>query len=170
MRGALSGAFMIDILVYLFETYGYADACPREPDQLARKLSAEGFEDADISTALEWLSGLRGSVQEALPAATDNRSIRIFSDSEVVRLNVASRGFLMYLCASGVIDAAQRERIIERALALPSAEVSVSEFKVTVLMVLWQDRAQVDGLILDELMTEEVEGEEESWGEAVAIH
>lgn len=161
---------MIDILVYLFETYGYADACPKEPDQLARKLSAEGFEDADISTALEWLSGLRGSVQGVVPVVTDNRSIRIFSDNEVARLNVASRGFLMYLCASGVIDAAQRERIIERALALPSAEVSVSEFKVTVLMVLWQDRVQVDGLILDELMTEEVEGEEEVWGEAILVH
>jgi len=162
---------MIDILVYLFETYGYADACPDEPDQLARKLSAAGFEEADISEALEWLSGLRGTVQNVLPPAdTDNRSIRVFSDSEVSRLDVASRGFLMFLGNSGVITPHQRERIVERALALASAEVSISEFKVMVLMVLWQDKAQVDGLILDELMTEEVEGDGEDWGEAIAVH
>ena len=33
---------MFDILVYLFESYIHADACP-ESDQLARKLSAAGF-------------------------------------------------------------------------------------------------------------------------------
>lgn len=162
---------MIDILVYLFETYGYADACPNEPDQLARKLSAAGFEEADISEALEWLSGLRGTVQSVLPATTtDNRSIRVFSESEVLRLDVASRGFLMFLCNTGVVSAHQRERIIERALALTSPDISISEFKVMVLMVLWQDKTQVDGLILDELMTEEVEGDGEDWGESITIH
>ena len=33
---------MFDILVYLFESYIHADACP-EPDQLTRKLSAAGY-------------------------------------------------------------------------------------------------------------------------------
>lgn len=162
---------MIDILVYLFETYGYADACPNEPDQLARKLSAAGFEEADISEALDWLSGLRGTVQNVLPpTATDNRSIRVFSDSEIARLDVASRGFLLFLCNSGVVSPHQRERIVERALALTSPDISISEFKVMVLMVLWQDKTQVDGLILDELMTEEVESDGEDWGEAITIH
>ena len=35
---------MFDILVYLFENYVHADACP-EPAQLARKLTAEDLED-----------------------------------------------------------------------------------------------------------------------------
>ena len=38
---------MFDILVYLFENYVHADACP-EPAQLARKLSAAGFEEEEI--------------------------------------------------------------------------------------------------------------------------
>ena len=37
-------------------------------------------------------------------------------------------------------------------LALPDAEVTLSQFKVIVLMVLWQERASVDALILDELL------------------
>ena len=165
------GAAMIDILVYLFETYGYAEACPNEPDQLARKLAAAGFDEADIAEALDWLSGLRGTVQSALPpAATDKRSIRVFSEDEAARLDVASRSFLLFLCNTGVVSAHQRERIIERALALSSSDISISEFKVMVLMVLWQDKTPVDGLILDELMTEEVEGEGEDWGEAITVH
>lgn len=162
---------MIDILVYLFETYGYADACPSEPDQLAHKLSAAGFEEADITEALEWLSGLHGTVQQAgVPAESEYRAIRVFSDHETARLDLASRSFLMYLCNTRVITPDQRERIIDRALALTAPEVSVSEFKVVVLMVLWQDKTPVDKLILDELMTEEVESDGEDWGEAIAIH
>ena len=36
---------MFDILVYLFESYIHADACP-EGELLNRKLSAAGFEQA----------------------------------------------------------------------------------------------------------------------------
>ena len=52
---------MFDILVYLFETYVHAGACP-ESDQLARKLSAAGFEEEEISEALSWLDGLRAEI------------------------------------------------------------------------------------------------------------
>ena len=53
---------MFDILVYLFENYVHADACP-EPAQLARKLTAAGFEEDEIAEALEWLSGLRQNAE-----------------------------------------------------------------------------------------------------------
>ena len=46
---------MIDILVYLFENYQDLSTHPK-PDALARKLSAIGFEDEDISLALVWLN------------------------------------------------------------------------------------------------------------------
>ena len=45
---------MFDILVYLYETYYRPDACP-EPAALAKKLSAVGFDDVEISEALVWL-------------------------------------------------------------------------------------------------------------------
>jgi Smg protein len=51
---------MIDILVYLFENYQDLSTHPK-PDALARKLSAIGFEDEDISLALVWLNGLKNS-------------------------------------------------------------------------------------------------------------
>ncbi|GAA5164403.1 DUF494 domain-containing protein [Viridibacterium curvum] len=162
---------MIDILVYLFETYGYADACPAEPEQLARKLSAAGFEQGDISEAIEWLSGLRGMASE--PTASfdaQSRSVRIFTEEEQARLDTACQGFLHFLEANGTLDARQRELIIERAMALPEAEVSLSKFKVIVLMVLWQQQASMDTLILDELLTEETDEEDGDWTEVLSVH
>lgn len=161
---------MIDILVYLFETYGYADACPEEPEQLARKLAAAGFEETDIQEAIDWLAGLRLAGQASSQVQTANGSMRIFCDYEMSRLNVEARGFLSFLETTGVLDERRRELVIERALALPDPEVNLSQFKVIVLMVLWQERANVDPLILDELLTDETDEPSVFWQEAVIIH
>ena len=48
---------MFDVLVYLYENYWRPDACP-EHAQLARKLTAVGFESDEIEEALSWLDGL----------------------------------------------------------------------------------------------------------------
>ncbi|MGC3962922.1 MAG: DUF494 domain-containing protein [Rhodocyclaceae bacterium] len=164
---------MIDILVYLFETYGYADACPAEPEQLARKLSAAGFEEEEITDAIEWLEGLREiSGQPAPVINSDSRAFRIFSDEELGCLDASCRGFLAFLESSGVLNAGQREVIIERAMALPGGEVSLSQFKIIVLMVLWQQQVNLDMLVLDELLTEEVEEGDDlpDGSEAVTVH
>lgn len=161
---------MIEILVYIFETYGYADACPEQPEQLTRKLSAAGFEESEISDAIAWLADLR-RVADAQPPArvADTRSLRVFTEGEQAKLDAACRGFLLFLESAGVLNASQRELVLERALALPDGEVSLSKFKVIVLMVLWQQQASVDALILDELLTEEVEVED-PWDNAVTLH
>lgn len=162
---------MIDILVYLFETYGYADACPEEPEQLTRKLAAVGFDEADIAEAVEWLRGLRLVASQAAPKpAAASQSMRFFTEAETARLDVASRGFLAFLETAGVLDMRRREMVIERAMALPEAEIGLSQFKVMVLMVLWQERASVDALILDELLTDEVSEIEDDWQESVQVH
>jgi len=146
---------MFDILVYLFENYVHAAACP-ESEQLARKLSAAGFEDDEITEALEWLSGLRG-VSDRAPSAAAPRhdSIRIYTAEEQARLDASCRGFLAFLENAGALDAATRELIVERTLALNGFSVTLHRFKVIVLMVLWQLDRPLDGLILDELLTDE---------------
>lgn len=144
---------MYDILVYLFETYLSADAHP-EPKQLAHKLSAAGFEDDEISEALDWLSGLQRAVdaQAAIPVGT--RSLRLFDDVELSKLDSECRGFLQFLGNSGVVDAPTREAIIEHAMTLPGAPIDIASFKVIVLMVLWSRRKAVDSLLVDELLSE----------------
>lgn len=145
---------MFDILVYLFENYVHADACP-EPAQLARKLTAAGFEEGEISEALDWLSGLRQLSDGKRPScAAGAGSLRVFADDELVRLDVDCRGFLLFLENAGILDAECREMIVERALALAEPEIELENLKVIVLMVLWQQDKPINGLILDELLNE----------------
>jgi len=48
---------MFDILVYVYEHCRQADVSG-DPERVAKRLSAAGFEDADISAALAWLAGI----------------------------------------------------------------------------------------------------------------
>ena len=156
---------MIDILVYLFENY-LPDACP-EPEVLARKLSAAGFGSDDISEALSWLNGLAG--KETAPCCSQALagSTRIYSEDEQERLPAACRGFITFLEQHDAVDAPLREAIIDRALALPDAEISLDRLKVIVLAVIWRYRHEVDALILEELLAEDAEDEDSGSGEGV---
>lgn len=159
---------MFDILVYLFENYVHADACP-EPAQLARKLTAAGFEEEEIADALEWLSGLRQMSDGESPShCARPGSLRVYAQDELLRLGVECRGFLLFLENSGILDAACREMIVERALALGETEIELENLKVIVLMVLWQQDRPINGLILDELLNEAEEPDEDI--EAIVLH
>ncbi|PTD95001.1 DUF494 family protein [Pseudothauera lacus] len=149
---------MFDILVYLFESYVHAGACPAS-DQLARKLSAAGFEDEEISEALSWLTGLREMDAACSPQiAPSAGSLRIYADAEMVRLDADCRGFIAFLENAGALDGGARELIIERAMALdPRLRISLHRLKVIVLMVLWQREQPLDSLILDELLNGEAD-------------
>ena len=156
---------MFDILVYLFENYVHADACP-EPAQLARKLTAAGFEEEEITEALEWLSGLRQLSDGERPAQFSRAgSLRIYADDEQVRLGVECRGFLLFLENSGILDSECREMIVERALALGETEIELENLKVIVLMVLWQQDRPINGLMVDELLSED-----DDWDYAPTLH
>ena len=86
---------MIDILVYLFENY-LPEACP-EPSDLARKLSAAGFEEEEISEALSWLDGLDRSEAVVIRVRPQQNAIRLYDDEEQSRLSVECRSFLAFL-------------------------------------------------------------------------
>lgn len=146
---------MFDILVYLFQNYFQPDSCP-EPDQLARKLTAAGFEEDDISEALEWLSGLHDATGDDSPQIdADSASVRCFSPDEQAKISAEGRGFLQFLTNAGVLNALSREVIIERAMALNRSTVTLSKLKVIVLMVLWSQHETVDTLVLEELLSED---------------
>ena len=143
---------MLDVLVYLFENYYHTDSYP-DHDTLTRKLHAAGFENDDITEALDWLKGLTRCPESALPEALEQSvSVRAFCADEQAKLSTESRGFLAFLESARVLSPLLRELIIERAMALESDYVGLEKFKVIVLMVLWTRRGSVDALILDELL------------------
>ena len=141
---------MFDILVYLYETYYRPDACP-EPAALARKLSAVGFDDVEISEALVWLTDL--TEMAGLDHASDivSTGTRFYVAQEVDLLGSAAVGFIQFLESAGVLSAVQREIVVERALAMKESPVTLGKLKIIVLMLLWSQGKEPDALMFDDL-------------------
>lgn len=140
---------MIDILVYLFENY-YDFTTHPEPDALARKLSAAGFEEEDISQALGWLGGLKDAGIAEVPAHP--QALRLYTPEEQAKLGVDCLGFVVFLEAAGVLSPALRELVLERGMSLADDPVPLSRFKIIVLMVLWSREQELEPLIVEELL------------------
>ncbi|HSI96318.1 MAG: DUF494 family protein [Methylophilaceae bacterium] len=139
---------MFEVLVYLFENYFEADI---HPDQhtLAKELSAAGFEDADINGAFDWFDALEAMSQQANIASSG--VLRIYSEIETKKISSDSLGFLMFLEQAGVLNPAQRELVIDRAMALPEA-ISLEETKWIVLMALWTQGKAGDYLFVEDAL------------------
>jgi Smg protein len=153
---------MFDVLVFVYEHYWRGDACP-ELQQLGRKLSAHGFEPGEIQEALVWLDGLNLAAQRArsvddasqpvIHAATlqSSGSMRVYSVAEQDHLGAQCLGFVSFLESAGVLPAAMREIVIDRAMAAPGAPVTLDDLKIIILMVYWSFGEEPDALVLDEL-------------------
>ncbi len=153
---------MFEVLVFVYEHYWRGDACP-ELEQLGRKLSAHGFEADEIHDALVWLDGLNLAAQSSretdLPADASvpvseiqsPASMRVYSIKEQDHLGAECLGFVSFLESSGVLPAAMREIVIDRAMAAPGDPVSIDDLKIIVLMVYWSFGEEPDALVLDEL-------------------
>ena len=141
---------MFDILVYLYETYYRPDACP-EPEALARKLSAVGFDDVEISEALVWLTDLTEMAGAEQNTAFSSSGTRFYVDSEYDALGSAAVGFIQFLESAKVLTPVQREIVIERALALDESPVGPGKLKIIVLMLLWSQGKEPDALMFDDL-------------------
>lgn len=149
---------MFDVLVYVYETYYRPDACP-DSEALAKKLSAIGFDDEEISKALGWLTDLaevNTEFSNVFPHQTSfSFGTRIYVPQELEALGTATVGFIQFLESAKIIDPMQREIVIERALAANEAPLPLDKLKVIVLLVLWTQGKEPDSLIFDELFEED---------------
>lgn len=156
---------MFEVLVFVYENYWRGDACP-ELQQLGRKLTAQGFEPQEIQDALVWLDDLNFAAQSVRespaappPPAGDTgftsrqsaSSLRVYSVAEQDHLGAQCLGFITFLESAGVLPAAMREIVVDRAMAASGSPVSLSELKIIVLMVYWSFGEEPDALVLDEL-------------------
>ncbi len=142
---------MYEILVYLFENCQQREIA-YDRERVAKKLSAAGFEDADISEALHWLAGM-GRTPVAEPAALPDtkRSFRAYAPRELAKLDARCRGFLMTLEQSGILTPQYREMVLERSLAAAGASLTLEQLKLIVLMVLWNQQTPTSQLVAEEL-------------------
>jgi Smg protein len=129
---------VLDILIFVFDRY-MLEEVPAVPDRehLARDLERAGFGRANVERALDWLTELAfGHERAPLPAADASAAMRVFVDSELLRLSAECRGLILSLERGRVITAQQREIVIERLLALETDEADAEQLKWVVLMVL----------------------------------
>ena len=143
---------MFDILVYLYETYYRPDACP-EPAALAKKLSAVGFDEMEISEALVWLTDLTAMAVQPQRFTPESTGTRFYVQREADVLGIAAIGFIQFLESAKVITPTQREIVVERALALDESPVTLGKLKVIVLMLLWSQGKEPDALMFDDLFS-----------------
>lgn len=142
---------MFDILVYLYETYYRPDACP-EPQALVKKLSAVGFDEGEISEAIDWLAVLSQNNDHNQIHLASSTGFRIYSSRETTSLGSSAIGFLQFLESAKLINPEQREIIVDRALAVDESPISLDKLKIIVLMMLWSQGKEPDLLMFDELL------------------
>lgn len=144
---------MYDILAYLFENCQQAEVAD-DRDRVARKLSAAGFDDSDISEALHWLAGVLRAPQPGCAPLPDRRSsFRAFAPRETAKLDAECRGFVITLEQSGILNAATRELVLERSLAASGHALSLDQLKLIVLMVLWNQHTPTSQLLAEDLFS-----------------
>ena len=144
---------MYDILAYLFENCQHHEVS-NEKDRVAKKLSAAGFDDSDISEALSWLAGVaRGPHRSLAPLPESGAAFRAYAPKELAKLDTECRGLLIYFEQSGILSAQMREHVIERALAAIGDGLTVEQLKLVVLMVLWNQQMPSSRLIAEDLLS-----------------
>ncbi len=151
---------VLDVLMYLFESYVDTEEIP-EPDQneLRLELSQAGFGDSEIERALDWLDGLTDHQENLHYGNLTARGTRIFNEFEHERLDSHCRGYITYLEHIGILSPPQRELLVDRLLALESADIDVEQIKWVVLMVLFSQPGQeLNYARMEDLVFEENSG------------
>tara|TARA_B100001123_G_scaffold270249_1_gene300777 strand:+ start:530 stop:1030 length:501 start_codon:yes stop_codon:yes gene_type:complete len=129
---------VLDVLIYLFENYMDEEIdLSSDRDSIESALTYAGFEDSQVMKAFDWLQALAESGEDSPTEAGANSAIRVFAPDEEAKLDVESRGFLLFLEQSGVLNPHSRELVIDRVMALEAEDIDIEQLKWVVLMVLF---------------------------------
>jgi Smg protein len=134
---------VVDILIYLYENYMDGEqAPPSDQNDLRSELIQAGFSSVEIDKAFDWLDELADNALTPLGDTHQPHSLRIFTEEETVRLDVDSRGLLLFLEQNDILTQTARELVIERSLALDTPIITEEELKWIILLVLMNQPGQ----------------------------
>ncbi len=118
---------ILAVLLYLFEYYFSENAdLVRDRDSLQNSLIQVGFSPAEINKAFEWLDALAAN-RPTLTNPRVNGPVRVLHGPELDKLDVESRGFLLFLEQQGILNTEQRELVLDRAMALDQEELDLDD-------------------------------------------
>lgn len=154
-------ANVLDVLLFVFENYLDSEQPVEVQRQdLVVELTEIGFPEDEVGKALDWLDDL---VQDDAPAQQLSfpalNSMRVFAEAEIKRIDTEARGFLIYLENIGVINSLQRERVLDRAMALDLDVIDADQLKWVTMMVLANGEDDQEAFAwMEEFMTDECVG------------
>ena len=129
---------ILDVVLYLFEHYFYEDPdAVRDRDSLQNGLLQAGFAPTEINKAFDWLDELARQRPVVSSPRDTAGPVRLYVEAELAKLDRETLGFLMFLEQQGILDAAQRELVLDRVMALDQEEIDLDDLKWVVLMVLF---------------------------------
>ena len=129
---------IFEVLVYLFEHYiDVGEEKVIEQGKLKTELLEAGFTENYVDRAFDWMDELTLQPSAGIENYIGQGSIRVYSAEERLRFDVDAQGFLLFLEQAGIIDMTRRELIIDRAMALGDAVLTVDHVKWVALMVLF---------------------------------
>jgi Smg protein len=151
---------VLDVLMYLFETFseqGNDEATDHAV--LRQELLRAGFGEPEVDRALDWLEDLHDDPDRPFPEAPGELSFRLYNPVELSRLDTECRGYLLYLEEAGILAPAAREIVVDRLMALGTAEIDVEQVKWVTLMVLYSQGGQKQAFSrMEDLVFEEHDG------------
>lgn len=125
---------MLEILVYLYESYRMAELAP-DRDTLEKKLFAAGFDEPSVKSALDWFGRLAAS--ETHPRLAESTHFRHYAREELDKLDDDCRASLRFLEEAQILDAESREWVINGLMHLSGEDVGPEQVRWMSLVVLW---------------------------------
>jgi len=141
---------MFEVLVFMFENYFAHHAMP-DADVMGQELSAAGFEQTDIDGAFDWYDEMKYRLtQPDIKYSHQYSGMRVFSETELKKINTESIGFVMFLQQANVINDMERDLIVDRAMALKQQEITVEEMRWITMIALWNEGREKDYLFVED--------------------
>jgi Smg protein len=135
---------MFEVLVFMFENY-FANQSLPDDATMEQELSAAGFEQDDILEAFDWFQEMKTMLNAPeFNYSHEKTAMRMFTNSEIKRINTESLGFLIFLQQAKVINDVERDLIIDRAMALNKTKMGIEEIRWITMMALWNKGREKD--------------------------
>ncbi len=143
---------MLDILVYLYESYRMAELAP-DRDALEKRLFAAGFDAPSVKEALDWFGRMTAS--EAHPRLAEIAHFRHYAREELDKLDEDCRASLRFLEEAQILDAESREWVINGLMHLTDGDIGPEQVRWMSLVVLWSRGYIEHFTFLEELLLSE---------------
>lgn len=122
---------VVEILVILMREYPEGVVEIDEFEPLTKDLMGQGYTHHEIETALFWFHN-RNEMDEAtmMSGEFDVNSVRVLHDMEKAVVSPQAFGYLIELKALGLINLAELNTILEKAMILGGSSVNLDDIKM----------------------------------------